>query len=166
MTDVRDGDILLRPFTDDDIPAITSACQDAEIQRWTSVPSPYTEDDARSYIDRLPDARAIVDAGTGELFGSVHWRLVDQGNVQMGYWVKPEARGRGIASRALRLLSEWAVAEVPTARVQLLTEPENVASQRVAENAGFRRECVLRSYLVVRGRRRDGVMFSLLAEDL
>jgi RimJ/RimL family protein N-acetyltransferase len=166
VTKLRQGDILLRPFTHGDAPAITAACQDGEIQRWTSVPTPYTEDDARSYIERFPDARAIVHADTGEFFGSVHWRLVDQGNVQMGYWVKPEARGRGIASRALRLLSEWAVAKVPTERVQLLTEPENAASQRVAENAGFRRECVLRSYLVVRGNRRDGVMFSLLAEEL
>ncbi len=104
---------------------------------------------------RLEDGRIAVSAGA--------W--VD-GNVQFGYWVKREARGRGVATRALRLLSRWAVAELGAARLQLVTEPENDASQRVAEKAGFRREALLRAYVDLRGRRPDVYMYALLREDL
>ena len=164
--ELRGGGIVLRAFRADDVPALTAACQDPEIPRWTPVPSPYIEDDARAFIEKFPGARAIADASTDELLGSIGWRLVDQDNVQIGYWVKREARGRGVATRALRLLSHWALEELATGRVQLLAEPENPSSQRVAEKAGFRREGVLRRYLNFMDGRRDGVMFSLLPEDL
>jgi RimJ/RimL family protein N-acetyltransferase len=162
---LEDGEIALRPFTEADVPAITVACQDSEIPRWTQVPSPYTEQDALTFLKAAPEASAIVDATTGELLGSIGWRWVD-GNVQLGYWVKREARGRGVATRALRLLSDWATAELGADRVQLLTEPENRASQRVAEKAGFRREALLRSYVDLKGTRRDVYMYALLREDL
>lgn len=162
---LEDDEIRLRPFTEDDVPAITAACQDPEIPRWTPVPSPYTEDNAREFIQAVPNARAIVDSRTDELMGSIGWRWVD-GNVQIGYWVKRDARSRGVATRALRLISYWAIDELGAARVQLITDPENVASQRVAEKAGFTREALLRSYYELRGQRSDAFMYSLLAEDL
>jgi RimJ/RimL family protein N-acetyltransferase len=163
--ELRGEGIVLRPFAAGDVGAVTAACQDPEISRWTPVPSPYTEDDARAFIAGVPNARAIVDAETDELLGSIGWRLVDQDNVQIGYWVKREARGRGVATRALRLLSRWAFDELRSGRVQLLAEPENEVSQRVAEKAGFRREGLLRRYLNVKGARRDAFMFSLVRED-
>jgi RimJ/RimL family protein N-acetyltransferase len=162
---LEDDAIALRPLAEEDIPALVAAVQDPEIPRWTSVPSPYTEDDARAFLRRAADVSAILDVGSGEFLGTIGWRWVD-GNVQFGYWVKREARGRGVASRALRLLSRWAFAELGAARVQLLTEPENRASQRVAEKAGFRREAVLRSFIELKGVRKDAYMFSLLREDL
>jgi RimJ/RimL family protein N-acetyltransferase len=108
---------------------------------------------------------AILAAGDEEFLGTIGWWWVAD-NVQLGYWVKREARGRGIATRALRLLSEWAFAELGAYRLQLLAEPGNVASQRVAEKAGFRREALLRSYLDLKGTRRDVYMYALLREDL
>jgi [ribosomal protein S5]-alanine N-acetyltransferase len=63
-------------------------------------------------------------------------------------------------------VSRWAFDELGTGRVQLFTEPGNVASQRVAEKAGFMREGLLRRYLYIKGQHRDGVIFSLLPEDL
>jgi RimJ/RimL family protein N-acetyltransferase len=160
----EDG-ILLRPFVEDDVAAVTEGCRDPETAHWIPVPVPYTEDDARAYFDADPNARAIVDASSGELLGSIGWRVVDQGNVQIGYWVKREARGRGVATTALRLLSRWAVEELGAARVQLLAEPGNHASQRVAEKAGFTAEGTLRRYLDVRGERRDGIMFGFVAGE-
>ena len=64
------------------------------------------------------------------------------------------------------LVARFAFDELGAGRVQLTTELDNRGSQRVAEKAGFTREGVLRSYLDFKGRRRDAVMFSLLAEDL
>jgi RimJ/RimL family protein N-acetyltransferase len=161
----RERDIVLRPLSEEDVPAIFEACQDSEIGRWIPIPLPYGEADAREFIRTAADVSAIADVGTGELLGTIAWRWVDS-NVQLGYWVKREARGSGVATRALHLLSRWAIEELRAARVQLVAEPGNAASRRVAEKAGFRPEGTLRAYIDVRGERRDAVMFSLLPGDV
>jgi RimJ/RimL family protein N-acetyltransferase len=164
---LEDEAIRLRPLTEDDVPAVTAACQDSAMHRWLDfLPSPYTEDDARAWLRSDTVSQAVVDAKTDELLGSIGWRTVDQGNVQIGYWVKREARGRGLATRALTLLSRWVLVDLGAQRVQLLAEPANFASCRVAEKAGFCREGLLRRYLDVRGERRDALIFSLLSDEL
>ena len=162
------GDLALRPFTEADVPAIAAACQAPEIPRWTSVPSPYGEEDARAFVRGLGNERsfAVVDSETDELFGSLGFWLEDQGRAGFGYWTRKEARGRGVASRALRLLAGWAAREHGLARLQLMVEPANRASIRVAEKAGFRREGLLRSYIEVKGTRRDVYLYALLPEEM
>jgi RimJ/RimL family protein N-acetyltransferase len=72
-----------------------------------------------------------------------------------------------VCAEALRRLARFGFGELGLGRLELLTDPDNVASQRVAEKVGFRREGVLRSHLLHRdGRRRDSVMFSLLPGEL
>jgi RimJ/RimL family protein N-acetyltransferase len=162
---LQDDVVRLRRFTDEDIPTIIAACQDPEIPRWTGVPSPYTDEDARFFLHQTEETVfAITERASGELLGAIGIRDVDQENAQIGYWVKREAHGRGVATRALKLVSRYAIAERGAGRVQLFTEPGNVASQRVAEKAGFVREGILRRYLNIKGRR-DGVIFSLLPDD-
>jgi RimJ/RimL family protein N-acetyltransferase len=164
---LSDGSIVLRRFTEEDVPGITAACQDAEIARWTRVPSPYLEDDARAFVLSAPDnVYAIADQESGELLGAIDARTQPDGIVDIGYWVRPEARGQGVASRALGLLSRWAFEELGAGRVQVRVEPGNVASLRVAEKAGFQREGTLRAVLELRGRRRDAVVLSLLPDDI
>jgi RimJ/RimL family protein N-acetyltransferase len=171
--ELADGEIRLRPFREADVAAIAAACRDPEMGRFIPhLPWPYTESDAREYVkltrrcdrggDRL--ARAIVDASTDDLLGSVDVRLSETGSI--GYWVVPWARGRGVATRALVLLSRWAIREGGVERLELYTDVANLASQRVAEKAGFQREGVLRSHLVFRGGRRNSVIFSLLPGDI
>ena len=166
--ELRDGDLVLRPFTLDDVPAIARACQDPEIQRWIPViPRPYTEEDARTFVlaDDLGHQFAITESAT--LAGSIGMRVNQFRVGHIGYWCAPEARARGITTRALRLVSRWGLEELGLGRVELITDPDNTASQRVAEKVGFRREGVLRSHLLhPDGRRRDSVMFSLLPGEL
>ena len=172
--ELRGETVVLRPWRMDDVPAVAAACQDAEIERWLAlVPQPYTEDDARSYIERCIDAGedrrpfAITDASTAELVGSIDMYTNRLQTGHVGYWVASQARGRGVAVDALRALSRWAFESLGLGRVELVTDPDNVASQRVAEKAGFQREGVLRALLPQRdGTRRDGVMFSLLPGEL
>jgi RimJ/RimL family protein N-acetyltransferase len=83
----------------------------------------------------------------------------------VGCWLAPHARGRGIATRAVRLLARWAFDDLGIARLQITCGPDNLASQRVAERAGFTREGVLRSHYPFKGGRRDTVVFSLLPGD-
>jgi RimJ/RimL family protein N-acetyltransferase len=85
----------------------------------------------------------------------------------IGYWVARRARGQGVATAALKRLCQFAFDELHVERLELMTDPDNRASQRVPEKAGFQREGLLRSHLFHRdGRRRDSVMFSLLPGEL
>jgi RimJ/RimL family protein N-acetyltransferase len=166
--------VVLRSWRPEDAPAVATACQDPEIPRWIPfVPSPYTDDDARTYVQACIEAGddrhpfAVTDPGTGRLLGAIDMRVSPTRNGQIGYWVAAEARGRGVCTAALRTLSRWAVEELGLGRLELLTDPDNLASQRVAEKVGFRQEGVLRAHLPHRdGRRRDSVMFSLLPGEL
>ena len=78
----------------------------------------------------------------------------------------PEARRRGIATRAVRLLARWAFDELAIARLELTCGPDNEASQRVAARCGFVREGVLRSHMPFKGGRRDTVLHGLLPGEL
>jgi len=108
---------------------------------------------------------AICDA-TGSCVGHVFVNLTGVRRGSVGYWLLPEARGKGLASRALKLVSRWALRDLALMRLALLTEPSNRQSRRVAEASGFLEEGVLRSYTEIDGRRIDYVSYSLLPSDL
>jgi ribosomal-protein-alanine N-acetyltransferase len=108
---------------------------------------------------------AICDAADS-CVGHVFVNLGPSRRATVGYWLLPEVRGRGLATRAVRLISQWALINLELARLGLLSEESNVRSQRVAELAGFHREGVLRSWTEIDGRRVDYVSFSLLPADL
>ena len=168
-----DDAILLREWAVDDVPAIVAACRDPEIPRWTLVPTPYDDAMAREFVAQAEAAWrhgsahfAVVARSSGDLVGSMTLWTVKPGVGEFGYWAVREARGRGYTTRALRLVSRWALDELGLARLQLGTLPGNVASERVAEKVGFRPEGTLRAYLEQRGERRDVLMWSLLPDEL
>jgi len=164
---LEDEEVLLRPFERGDVAAIVAACQDPEIPRWTSVPAPYTESDALAWLDSTEEESfAVVDGSSGDLLGSIGVRFLGDGVAEVGYWVAKEARGRGVATRALILVAGWVFENTEVGRVQLRADTENIASQRVAEKAGFVREGVMRAALALKGERRDVVMYSRVREDL
>jgi RimJ/RimL family protein N-acetyltransferase len=164
---LEDDVVRLRPFEESDVPAIVDACQDPEIPRWTAVPSSYTEADARAWLaSDEEESFAVVDRASGELLGSIGVRYLDGGIGEVGYWVKREARGRGVATRALGLVARWALVKKRLGRFQLRADVANEPSQRVAEKAGFVREGVLRSALAFKDERHDVVMYSLVPDDL
>ena len=172
---LTDGTIALREKTEADVPALVAALQDPLIPRYTRVPSPYGEREARQFLvdqrrrreEGIELSLLIVDAGSAALLGSVGARVDrETARAEIGYWVAREARRGGVASRAVVLLGGWLFEELDLARLQIHTETENVASQRVAETAGFTREGVLRSYELVEGRPIDVVMLSALPGDL
>jgi RimJ/RimL family protein N-acetyltransferase len=144
---LRDGDLVLRPKRPDDVDAITAACQDPEIPRWTFVPSPYTRADAEAFLARSAEEEAagrsanflVVAASDDRLLGSFSVMEIDReaGYGEIGYWMAAEARGRGIATCALRLLAGWARGELGLTRLEVLPHKDNLASRRVAEKAGF-----------------------------
>jgi RimJ/RimL family protein N-acetyltransferase len=177
---LSDGVVTLRPWGEKgDVEAVTAACNDRAIAEFLElIPSPYTEDDARAYIQQCREGWdeetltnfAITDAETGEAVGSVgvRWVEPDQGVAEVGYWVAPEARGKGLCTRAVQLVSRWLLADQGIERLQLRAEEQNTPSRRVAEKAGFIEEGILRSSRYNRrlGRRMNFVMYSLLPGEL
>jgi len=81
---------------------------------------------------------------------------------EIAYVIAPGARGRGVASDALRLVSQWAFGDLGLERLQLSIHPDNLASQRVAVKAGYEYEGTLRSTKLIRGKRVDSTIWSLL----
>ena len=169
--ELHDEGITLRPWTEDDVPALAAACNDPEIPRWIPViPSPYTEQDALAFIrgEVRPDLdHSFAITFGGGVVGSIGMSVNLNRTGHVGYWCAREARGRGVTPRALRLVCRFGFDKLGLGRLELITDPDNVASQRVAEKVGFRREGILRSHLLHRdGRRRDSVMYSLLPGEL
>jgi RimJ/RimL family protein N-acetyltransferase len=168
--ELRGDGLVLRLWREDDAESVYLACQDPEILHWMpSIPRPYTRADAQAFVtgrlDLGPHQFAIVEHD-GPI-GSIGLRVNEQRIGHISFWCAREARGRGVTTRALRLLCEYALAELAVERLELITDPDNWASQRVAEKVGFRREGVLRSHLLhPSGRRRDSIMFSLLPGEL
>ena len=173
---LRDDSLVLRPWRQSDAGALVEACQDPDIPRWTAVPSPYGERDAVVYLARTEADRlvgrelglAVTEEPEGTLLGSCALARFDwrDRKAEIGYWVAHDARRRAVGSRATRLLARWGLEQLGLERVELLANPANEASQRLAERAGFSREGLLRSYRRRKGEREDLIMFSLLRGDL
>ena len=168
--------VRLRRYRSSDLDDLLAGYGDPLTQHFMPpLPVPFTRALGKQYIhDVAPSmfaeggaAYAIADEKTDQLLGGVGLDKVvaNRGQCELGYWVGPWARGRGVATAAVRALSEHAF-HSGLARIEVLTHWENAASQRVALAAGFRREGVRRSALPNRyGGRDDLVAFARLADD-
>ncbi|WP_182905495.1 GNAT family N-acetyltransferase [Microbispora sp. H13382] len=169
------GPAVLRLPVEGDADQIARACSDPDIARFIPfVPSPYTRDDALAWITKAVPATwenggadfLVADPGTGEVLGTAGLKPPDRfGVTEVGYWLAPWARGRGVATAAVRALAERAFARgVP--RIGLIAEVDNIPSQQVAHRCGFTHEGVLRAAGSARGEARaDLAVFGRLASD-
>lgn len=172
---LSDGTIVLRRWEEGDIGCVEEASSDPRIPKGTTVPATFTRAEGLAWIKRQWGradngeglSLAIAESGSGEALGLVVLLFRRQpGTTEIGYWLIPRARGRRLASRAVALVTRWALTDAALERVEALVEPDNIASQRVLETAGFHREGHLRSYLVFGGGRVDALIYSLLPSDL
>jgi RimJ/RimL family protein N-acetyltransferase len=172
---LSDGLLTLRSWVVEDAPEL-AACLDGdeEIMRWLDqIPQPYGIENALAYIggttgNERETRFAVTESDSGRVLGSIGATWNESRDVaEIGYWLRADARGRGITTDALRLIVASALA-AGAARVQLRAAVGNDASRRVAEKAGFRLEGVLRSahWNARLGRRVDWEMYSLLPGEL
>src|SRR5688572_28212999 len=169
---LRDDELELRRLLPTDREPILLACQDAEILRWTDLPDPFTsesavallEDAARAWYDgTVSELAVVVD---GRMVGATHLALYSDWRASVAYWLPAEARGRGLATRAVRLVTGWGFETFESlVRIELWSVVGNEASDAVARRAGFTEEGVLRSRLPIRGEYRDVRCFSLIRGD-
>ena len=171
--------LLLRPYGDEDAGALYEAAREsiAEVSPWLSwCHKDYSIEESRDFISSRVQAAqgdewysfAIFEKDSGRFLGGVGLNFINRvhqvGN--LGYWVRTSAAGRGIATRAARLMAQFGFENVGLHRIEILTAVPNLASQRVAEKVGATREAVLRHRLLIGGASQDAVMFSLIPEDL
>lgn len=166
---------VLRPFAAGDYDAANAAREHEDTAPWVNaLPQPDGEamsqwDEELRQSGKLLHLAIEADDGSAYLGEIVLFlrtpEAAEVGVGEIAYVVAPAARGRGIATSVVRLLSEWAFTELALERLQLSIHPTNVASRRVAEKADYQYEGTLRSTKVIRGSRVDSMIFSLLPGD-
>ena len=172
---LADEEIRLEPLEQRHAPELLAAIEnDDDVARFTRVPANPDEAFVRSWIRRYENgwddgssAGFAIVGHEGAVLGfaaAVHLDL-PAAEAELGYVLGRQARGRGVATRALRLLTRWSFDDLGLERVELLIQPENGPSERVAERAGYRFEGVLRSKHVMNGRRADFGVWSVLRDD-
>lgn len=169
--------LVLHAPTEADIDAIADACQDPEIPRWTTVPSPYRREDAEQFVRMVTaqwDAGSEVVWGMyadDELVGMIGLHNIQShttgGQAEIGYWVTAAARGKGYVGEAARAVIDWGFARtgLGLARIRWQAVVGNIPSARSARSLGFRFEGTQRQALTSSRGRDDGWIAGLLPSD-
>lgn len=160
--------VRLVPFGDEHVAPFAETIADAAVLRYTGTPDPTPDGWIEQWRQRFRDEDrvnfAIVDE-TGFVGYAVTGPIDRVGlDAELGYAVSPWARGRGVASAALDLLTAWAFDD-GLLRAELRIAVSNAASSRVAQKCGYTREGVLRSLHQKNGRREDMESWSRLLSD-
>ena len=169
---VRGGGLVLRDYREADFDRLRVAFADPDVKAWN--PGADDADGVREWMRRRNDwsngghaSWAVADSDdllVGSL--SLHQMDLDQRSSEIGYWVSPDARGRGIATASVRLAVGWAFDEVTLHRVYLYHSLDNPSSCRVASAAGFRMEGHLRrSHRYADGKYHDEHLHAVLADE-
>jgi RimJ/RimL family protein N-acetyltransferase len=178
--------LVLRPFEEGDVPTLADMMNDELVTAWTSVPQPYTLDDARDWATRIAPAEraegrgvvfAVTEFLTQRLVGTVHLRTTDWRcrSTEGRYVTAPWARGEGYAAESVHAVAQWLFRDQKFERLELRTAADNTASQQVAQKIGCISEGVLRNAGIARTQTEDGgwtdvrtdlIVWSLLPEDL
>jgi RimJ/RimL family protein N-acetyltransferase len=146
---LADDVVRLRLWTEADAPALAAAWADDEVRRWTAVPARPDEDHARRWIagERIRRERGLgldlvispADEGDATVLGEVGIATIAGGpdRAEAGWWIGPDHRRQGIATRAVTLVAAWCRDEL---HLELFAEvdPDNLPSVWVAESAGCR----------------------------
>jgi len=171
------SDVLIRPYRASDVAAAWDAIGESRtaLHRWMPwCHQRYSIDDCRSWIEaQIPAFEqgtafefAIVSTDDRYLGGCGLNRLDDLNRrANLGYWVRTSATRRGVATRAVRELRDWAFEQTPLIRLEVVVAVGNVASEGVATRAGATREGVLRSRLLLHGVVHDAIMFSFVGAE-
>jgi RimJ/RimL family protein N-acetyltransferase len=173
-----DGDgWYLRPEHPDDAAEMARAfAEDPHLAVDWGIDETPDEDLARKWLGEHADLwdrgqgrhLAVVDAATGALIGGVNFHHIDTGHhrAEVGFWLAPWARGRGIGTGAVKAGCKWAFEHWRLIRIEMTTLPDNDAALALARKLGFTREGLLRSRNFERGKQVDIVMLAVLAGEL
>lgn len=167
-------DVLLRPHRPDDAEEIYAAVLESfeTLSEWMPWCHPgYSIEETRAWIEHCGIARArgsefhfVIEDASGAFLGTcgLNQLRAEHQMANLGYWVRKSASGRGVATRAVRRLAEFAFRETELVRLEIVVALANFASLRVAEKSGAIREGIANQRLRLRGRSQDAVVFALI----
>ena len=167
--------LTLSTFVPQDADEVHDICQDPDIQRWTTVPSPYARQDAHDFLNHVVPAGwrddteysfAVRTRDGGPLLAAAALHHPRAGSWEVGFWTAKEHRGRGYMTEAVLAMARWAFTDLGCTRLEWRAEVGNAGSRATAEKAGFTVEGVLRAALPNNGTLRDTWVGSLLPADL
>jgi RimJ/RimL family protein N-acetyltransferase len=175
----RDESLEIRPLAVSEAPALFEAVKSslADIGQWESwCVNTFALSDALTFLEGVEKNWAsdsaydcnVIERKTGLVVGSVSVNQMNRQNNlgNIGYWTRTSHVKRGIASFAVKAVSSFAFKDLGLTRLEIVAQDRNIGSQRVAEKAGARFECLARNRLVFRGEPRDARIFSILPEDV
>ncbi|WP_370413684.1 GNAT family N-acetyltransferase [Streptomyces fradiae] len=164
--------VVLRPVTEDDVPALLPMLQDPEIGRLTGSHADFEESALRAwYGSRGAQSNrldlAVVERATGRVVGEVVLNDWDQANESCNFRIclAPDVLGHGLGTEATRLIVGYGFEAVGLYRVSLEVYAFNPRARRAYEKAGFRAEGVLRGALLWEGERVDATVMAALAPE-
>ena len=172
------GRYTLRPTLESDVATIYEACQDPLIPRFTTVPVNYTMSHALDYFQRIPasielqrEIPFVIEFGVGdekEFAGviSLHTISIDNHRAEIGYWMREQMRGKGIATAAVKMLTGYGLDTLGFKRIEAAVDLDNTASQKLLISAGYEREGVLQQRVTrSNGNQIDMVIFAALNQS-
>jgi RimJ/RimL family protein N-acetyltransferase len=169
---LEDGVVLLRGIDERDRESVLATMGDPHVARWLNMPQAPGASDFDALLRTIADGHASGDrfdfgvcvGESGPAVGAVIASRRHRDNWELAYLAGADGRGRGLMTRAVRLVCDWLLHE-GVGRIELRTMVENEPSQRLAERCGFVREGVERKSIWLRNRRHDAIVYSLLPED-
>lgn len=178
-TRLTDGKILLRPYVKKDAAELHRIVLESLDDIWPWLPfahQGYSLKETKTWLNQGPKEWktgraynfAVCDAATGEQVGGAGLNEINPMNktANLGYWVKSDRTGQGIALTAAKLLAKWGFKALKLNRIEIHVAVDNARSLRVAEKAGAKREGVLRNKMLLDGKIHDSVMHSLLPGEI
>jgi RimJ/RimL family protein N-acetyltransferase len=169
---MTDGVVALRQMRESDRAVVLLTFADPVVRRWLNMPAEPRDSDFESVLRMIRGGFAsgnrfdycVTVPPDDESLGAVIASRRHRDNFELAYMARPEGRGRGLMTRAVRLLCDW-LFEEGVGRIEIRTHPENEASQRLAERAGFQREGLERRSIWLHDERHDAILWSLLPDD-
>ncbi|MEN6578628.1 MAG: GNAT family protein [Phycisphaerales bacterium] len=168
------GEYMIRDWAGDDAGSIARYANNRKIAMWLRdrFPFPYTASDAKVFLARVAqqNPRTVFAVATQhEAIGGIGLEFGDDVHrftAELGYWLGEPFWGRGIATDAVRLFTEWAFAHLEVYRIHAAVFAGNDASVRVLEKAGFEREGRLRAGVFKNGRVLDQWLYAKIKEGI
>jgi RimJ/RimL family protein N-acetyltransferase len=177
--ELGDGCLCLKPWPAVDAEGLYAAVRESmdTVGRWQPwCHAGYGMDDATAWIEHCRMgfetgehfSFAVCDAGSGDILGGVGLNQINRShrNANLGYWTRQSRHGQGLAAEASTLLARFAFERLGLVRIEIVAEPDNRPSRRVAEKIGARFEAVARHRLWIHDEARDAAIYGLLPADL
>ena len=160
------GRYRLRRWRPSDAEQVFQACQDPEIQRWTTIPVPYLEEHADGFLTSAVDAPLFAVTARGDdVLGSFGLVEVRDDRAEVGCWVAPWARRLGVGEAAGRALATWALRATALTTLEWIADAANGTSLRLAERIGFTPVRVLPDHLENRDGGFSDAVLAVMRED-